>query len=367
MIEPGTISWFRLLLFGILLRVIFKKFIYSGEVQAFMDFVLIGYFLIVVVGLVALWKSGDFVVRYTVEVAETFNVSTFFIGFIVLAMAADIPELAVAIISACKGVSEVSAGDIIGANFADAAMVIGFTLLLANKPLSIRKEDSQKLVKILSVSALVIILACMLGKLYPYHGLILIAIYFIAVIWVWKTKHKKDFLEQEGQALTEELAPAKGVITPAARWLLVAKLLASLGFVMGASFMTVQGAIYFAMMMNLPLETIGATILAIGTSLPELSLSLNALRRKEYGLVLAPTLATVLEQTTLILGVLTLASHKPVNMRPLIGAAGFMLVAFALVGYGLYRHNQVGRKTGIALVSLFFVYLGYQAVFGGFF
>src|SRR5271155_2495286 len=104
-----------------------------------MDVVLIGYFLMVVVGLIALWKSGDYVVRYAVEVATAFNVSTFFIGFIVLAVAADIPELAVAIISACKGVSEVSAGDIIGANFADVAMVIGIALLLAKKPLAIRR------------------------------------------------------------------------------------------------------------------------------------------------------------------------------------------------------------------------------------
>jgi len=335
-----------------------------------MDVVLVGYFVMVIVGLVALWKSGDYVVRYAVEVANEFNVSTFFIGFIVLAVAADIPELAVAIISACKGVSEVSAGDIIGANFADVAMVIGIALLLAKKPLAIRKQDSQKLVKILSISALVVILGCMVGHLHRYHGLVLVAIYLVSVIWVWKTKHKQDFIEQEGQALVdeviEETEEEKDTILTS-RWGVMTKLLISLGLVMGSSWLTVQGAINVAMMLNLPLETLGATIFAIGTSLPELSLSLNALKRKQYGLVLAPTLATVLEQTTLILGVLTLASHKPVNLRSLTGPAVFMVIAFCIVGYGLHRHNQVGRKTGIALVSLFVTYLGYQAVFGGFF
>lgn len=337
-----------------------------GEVQAFMDVVLFGSFLMVVVGLIGLWKSGDFVVRYAVEVAEAYNVSTFFIGFIVLAVAADIPELAVAIISACNGVSEVSAGDIIGANFADAAMVIGFTLLLASKPLAIRKSDSQKLVKILSLSALVVILACMIGKLYPYHGFILIAIYLVSVIWVWRTKHKKDMLEQEGERFAEEIKESKDVVLTSPGGLIV-KLLASLGLVMGASYITVEGVIHLAINLHLPLETVGATLVAIGTSLPELSLSLNALRRKEYGLVLAPTLATVLEQTTLILGVLTMASSKPVNMRPLVSVAVFMIISFCMIGYGLYRHNQVGRKTGVALVSLFAIYLGYQAMFGGLF
>jgi len=335
-----------------------------GEVQARMDVVLIGYFLMVVVGLIALWKSGDYVVRYAVEVATAFNVSTFFIGFIVLAVAADIPELAVAIISACNGVSEVSAGDIIGANFADVAMVIGIALLLAKKPLAIRRRDSQKLVKILSISALVILLSCTIGHLHRYHGVVLIAIYLISVVWVWRTKHKDDFIEQEGEELLEEISEKNGVTS---RWGTMGKLLASLGLVMGSSWLTVHGAMNFAMILNLPLETLGATIFAIGTSLPELSLSLNALKRKQYGLVLAPTLATVLEQTTLILGVLTLASRKPVNIRSLTGPAIFMVIAFCIVGYGLYRHNQVGRKTGIALVSLFITYLGYQAVFGGFF
>jgi len=342
-----------------------------------MDVVLFGYFVMVILGLIALWKSGDYVVQYAVNVAAAFNVSTFFIGFIVLAVAADIPELAVAIISACKGVSEVSAGDIIGANFADVAMVIGIALLLAKKPLAIRRQDSQKLVKILSISALVILLGCMIGNLHKYHGVVLVGIYLVSVIWVWKTKHKQDFIEQEGQAITQELAhdherelaeeiTGKDIILTS-RWGMMFKLLVSLGLVMSASWLTVQGAINLAMQLNLPLETLGATIFAIGTSLPELSLSLNALKRKQYGLVLAPTLATVLEQTTLILGVLTLASHKPVNLRPLTGPAIFMVIAFCIVGYGLHRHNQVGRKTGIALVSLFVTYLGYQAVFGGFF
>jgi cation:H+ antiporter len=327
-----------------------------------MNLILLFDSVMIILGLIALWRGGDLVVRYAVQVASAYNVTTFFIGFIVLALAADIPEISVAIISAFKGVSEVSAGDIIGANFTDIAMVIGITLLLAGRSIEIKKSESKKLVGLLALATIVMIAIMSIGTLTKIHGVVLIAIYAASIAWVWTQRHNHDLVDDHGAA-----APVVNVIqlSSAERMQLGLKLLLSFLLVMGASACAIHFAIDLATLLALPLETVGATIFAVGTSLPELSLSLNALRRKEYGLAIGPTLGTVLEQTTLVLGILTVFSDKPVNMIGLRGASIFMFLSFFVMGYALLSKRQAGRGTGATLVTLFFAYLAYQFMSSG--
>ena len=314
---------------------------------------------LVVAGLVMLWWIGDRVVRYSVQIAHAFKVSTFFIGFIVLAIAADIPELAVAITSALKGVSAVAAGDIIGANFSDVAMVIGLTLLIAGR-VHINKTESVMLVRMLAFTSLIMVIVLMRGYVAFPEGVALMVIYCVAVLWMWRKRRASSSLHQEVE-MVEDVAAHEHDRYLESPWGLVTKLLICVGGVMYVSTLTVNGAIGIAEKFALPLETVGATILGIGTSLPELVLSLSALRRKQYGLCVGATLGTVLEQTTFILGTLAvLSSPEPVNLVGLRGAAMFMFAAFGIISYGLARYSAVTRRTGIALVSLFVFYLAYH-------
>lgn len=324
-----------------------------------MEFSFLANLVYVGLGFGLLWWTGDLVVRYALQVAHAFRVTTFFIGFIVLALAAAIPELAVAITSALKGVSEVSAGDIIGANFIDVALVIGTTLVLAGQVL-VGHRDSRKLVSMIGLSSLVLVVIFAVGTLTKVHGLVLIGIYLASTVWVWLSSRNDQLVDEE--LLAQELQEDFFLNS---RWGKVTKLLGSFGLVLASSALTVHGAVEIAMSLALPLETIGATLMAIGTSLPEIVLCLSALRRKQYSLALAPTLGTVLEQTTLVLGVLSLLSKEPVKLAGLRGASIFMFLAFFVISYGLFRFSQVGRKTGFALVSLFFGYLAYQFTSGG--
>lgn len=324
-----------------------------------MEFLLLSYLGLVLLGFGLLWWTGDLVVRYALQVAHAFRVTTFFIGFIVLALAATIPELAVAITSALRGVSEVSAGDIIGANFIDVALVIGLTLLLAGKVL-VGHRDSRKLVAMIGLSSFVLMVIFFIDVLTPAHGLVLIGIYLASTAWVWIRSRGEDLQDQE--ILEQDVLEDRYLNS---KWGKVAKLFVSFGLVLFASGLTVHGAVELALGLKMPLETVGATLMALGTSLPELVLCMSALRRKQYSLALAPTLGTVLEQTTLILGTLAVLSDKPVKLAGLRGASMFMFLAFFIISYGLFRFSQVGRKTGVALVSLFFGYLAYQFTVGG--
>lgn len=310
----------------------------------------------IVVGLGVLWRAGDVVVHNIILIAQRFKISTFFIGFVVLAIAADIPELAIAISSALQGASEVAVGDIIGANFTDIALVVGLTLLLAGNKISIKKTDNRRLLLLLGVTAFIMILVFMLGSLNRIQGISLVLLYVAIVVWLWKTHNTADIVHQE---YVHDLQHADAPL-----YLLIAKLVAGFVCVTVSSGLAVQYAVSFATRLHMPLELIGATILGVGTSLPELALSINALRRGDYALALGPTLGTVLGQTTLILGILATLSSKPVSMAGLGWAFWFMFAAFAVIGYCLINQQRMGRAAGAALISLFIAYLGFQATLG---
>lgn len=319
-------------------------------------------FALVMLGLALLWWVGDLIVHYIVEIAEMCNISTFFLGFVVLAIAADIPELAIAFTSAFNGVSQVSVGDLIGANFTDVALIIGSTLLVAGNKIKIGRDDSIKLLRMLLVTAAILICVFALGALNRWHGLALIAIYAAAIAWLWKRRDTGDILHEEVASIQEETTKSKDIVLTTLCGLII-KLALSGAVVMLVSWGTVHYAIHLATALQWPLETVGATILGVGTSLPELALSFGALRRKQYGLAIGPTLGTVLSQTTLVLGILAFFSKSPVQLVGLRGTSLFMFAAFGIIGYGLLREKRMGRCMGALLLLLFAAYIVYEIKF----
>ena len=167
---------------------------------------LLAYLGVVGVGLLGLWFSGDAVVANAILVAHRFNVSTFFLGFIVLAIAADIPELAITISSALAGVSEVAIGDIIGGNFSDVTMVVGSALLIAGNKIRISSADNKKLLGILLLTSLIMLTLLCVGSITAFHGVILLTIYALAVVYFWRHKEMRDLLHGE-----EDVVPAAEV------------------------------------------------------------------------------------------------------------------------------------------------------------
>ena len=319
-----------------------------------MNTMIMSSFSAIIAGLIVLWFTGSKVVEYALKVAYIFNVSTFFIGFVVLAVAADLPEITVAITSALRGVSEISVGDLVGANFCDVAFVTGITAMFAGV-INIAQQERRRLLLLLSSTTIIMLVAFTIGTLLWWHGIILIGIYVCSLITIWKQRYNCT-------TNLENLYPnTLKTISTNEKWWLVLKLLFYLVILLSTSSLIVYCIEIFAYGCGLSLGTIGATILAIGTSLPELSLSLNALRKKEYALALGPTLGTVLEQCTLILGLLVILSKNPVDLTPMRGASVFMFIGFAIV-IGSLMQKSIKRPVGVVLVSLFVCYLVYHFI-----
>jgi cation:H+ antiporter len=321
-----------------------------------MEHMLFPNILALISGLMLLWWSGDRSVHYSLEASHLFGVSSFFMGFVLLALATGIPELSITIVSSFNNASALAVGDILGSNFTDIALVLGLPLVIAGT-LHVRKKEYANLILMLLIIVLVMSFVFILGELTWIHGVILIVVYALCLLRLWKTRTTKT-MGKEGAVVAKE--KAKGAVILSNKIGTLFKLGMSLVFVGIASQLSVYCARALTEAFDIHLATLGATLFSLGTSLPELSLSLSAIRRREYALAAGNSLGSVLEQGTLILGILAIISPTPVNLRPVRSIAPFMFLAFAIVGYGFIQRKKLNRIEGIMLLVLYVAFLVYH-------
>ena len=326
------------------------------------------------VSLIFLWWAGGLSVHYSVRMADIFNLNSLFIGFVLISISTGFPELSIALSSALRGVPDVSVGDILGSNICDISLVLGLAIILYGT-LKISKKEAKDSLVLLLITAISMAAIFLLGSLNWITGIIFILVYFVSVGWLWLTSTKKEILEEEKiqekvAADTLELRVERGRgqrqepgrVSRKEKIMVVTKLVGALLLVLGASELAVHFAIEVTKDLGLSLKTIGVTIFAIGTSLPEISLSLNAMIKKQYSLVLGNSLGSVLEQGTLLIGILALISGKPIDTAGFRSIAPFMFFSFFIIGYSIVKKKKIGKIEAILMLISFVLFLIYQII-----
>lgn len=317
-------------------------------------------FFLLTGGIIILWKAGDYAVRYMLRIASLFGLSTLFSGFVIMAVSTGIPELSVVFNAVWNNATAVSTGDIIGSNVIDITLVLGVAALLAGE-IPISKRDYPNIIMILGISIMAMFFVFLQQQLSWLSGILLIILYVLSLALIW---HTKTVLHGDVEHLHQELDKPAEKLTNEQHYR--EKLVACTGFfasmlvVMLSSKLVVIASMDLAKMFEISLEVIGSTVVALGTSLPELSLSINAVTKRKYGLALGNSLGSVLEQGTLILGIQCFASRDPVDITPLRGAAFFMLVAFGVIGYAVVKRRKITFVEGGVLVATFVGFMLYQ-------
>jgi cation:H+ antiporter len=312
-------------------------------------------FFALLFSLILLWWAGEWVVRYGLIASRLFGYSRLFVGFVLLAVATGLPELSVALLAFFRGASGLGAGDIVGSNFVDISLVLGLPALIVSS-IYVPRAEKQVLMGMLGVTSYVMAVVFCLGRLHPWHSILLIPVFFIAMWLLWQTRHAKEVVEDKFAQVKEKRQ--EEIYLPGKGGTLV-KLAASLSLLLVASQLVVYFAIAIAHDLKLSLEIIGSTFVAVGTSLPELTISIQSCRRKEYSLALGNSFGSVLEQGSLILGILALISPQPIDITPLYHIIPFMFSAFGIVAFGIGVRNKINRFEGAALVFLFCAYWVY--------
>lgn len=310
--------------------------------------------LAVAAGLLLLVISADRFVEGAAALARHFGMPPLLIGMVVVGFGTSAPELVVSAIAAVQGNAGLALGNAYGSNIANIALILGITALI--KPVVFRSQVLHKELPILAAVTALSAWQLWDGQVTRVDALVLLAVFAGLMGWsiLQGLRQQADSLAGEVQS---ELEGRESSLGRAIFWLLV-----GLGLLVASSRMLVWGAVTVAQSLGVSDLVIGLTVVAIGTSLPELAASVVAARKGEHDLAVGNVLGSNLFNTLAVVGlagVITPFGAAPeVLSRDVTVMAGLTLLLFAL-GYGFFgRQGRINRMEGAFLLL---IYLGYNA------
>lgn len=309
----------------------------------------------VILGLAVLVWSADKFVDGAVGIAEFCGMSTLLIGMVIVGFGTSAPELTVSAISASQGNPELALGNAYGSNIANIALILGATALIS--PILMQRSVIRGDLPILiSVSILSLVLVWD-GSVVRWNGVLLLVVFALVMVYsIWRELKKAK--ESSASLQDEGVTGQKKSLGKSIMWLVL-----GLFLLVASSRALVWGAVEIARTLGVSDLLIGLTIVAIGTSLPELASSIAAARKGENDLALGNIIGSNLFNTLAVVGVAAIISpmdeiERMVTTRdmPLMTA---LTVALIVLGF---RRKGDGRLNRIAGGILLAVYVGYIAL-----
>lgn len=303
-------------------------------------------------GLIALLIAGEVLVRGAVGVATRLGVPTLVIGLTVVAFGTSAPELLVGVTAALGGAPGIAVGNVVGSNIANVLMVLGVPALIM--PIACGAAGVKRSVAIMLGASLVFLGAISDGTVVRWEGLALVA---LLVFFLVDSYRQASINPEMAEEMAEESPEA-----PKSIWVSIGLVLAGcIGLALGADWL-VDGAVQIALSFGVSEVVIGLTVVAIGTSFPELATALVAARRGHADVGIGNVVGSNIFNVLAIMGVTAAIIDVPVDPQVLRIDVWVMLAAALIIVPFAWRGGQIGRMTG-AVLSLGFVgYLALQVV-----
>lgn len=308
-----------------------------------------------IAGLLLLVFAGDALVRGSVAMAVRFNVPHLIIGLTIVAFGTSAPELLVSLRSAFQGVPGLAVGNVVGSNIANIWLVLGVPALIAAICCD-QKYITHNLVFMLVVSAALIVLSFW-QPLTFWHGAILFSLLLVFLAdCIYRAKtHKNDaeVIDEDIEELIEE-AKDQPSGTP---WKMLGLLGGGfIGLAIGAE-LTVSGAIDVAKAFGISEATIGLTVVAIGTSLPELAATVMAAFRNQPGIALGNAIGSNIYNIGAVLGITAMITPLEVAPQFLEFDMWVMLaVALSILPFVLMK-AKITRLVGLVFILAYGAYI----------
>ncbi|QKT02907.1 calcium/sodium antiporter [Ectothiorhodospiraceae bacterium 2226] len=298
-----------------------------------------------------LWGADRFVTGAS-ALARTLGVSPLVIGLTVVGFGTSAPEMLVSAVAAWQGSPGIAVGNALGSNITNVGLVLGLTALVT--PLAVRSETLRREFPILLAIMLVVLLLLLDGEMARWNGLVLLAGMGWVAYWMVSLGLREAADPMAGE-YEQELPPPM----PLARALLWLAL--GLALLLVSSRMLVWGAVGIAEALGVSDLVIGLTVVAIGTSLPELAASLVGALKGEHDIAIGNVLGSNMFNLLAVLGIAgALAPHTldpQVLTRDFAVMAGFTLALFAMA-FGFRRQGRINRLEGALLFAAYGVYVG---------
>ncbi|MBE6824564.1 MAG: calcium/sodium antiporter [Ruminococcaceae bacterium] len=304
---------------------------------------------LLILGFVLLIKGADFFVDGSSSVAKLLKVPSVVIGLTIVAMGTSAPEAAVSITAGVSGSNEIAISNVVGSNIFNMLMVVGVCALI--KPFDLDKTILKRDFPINIVCSAIVLGMIIFGSaLSRFDGIALLVLMggYLTFLVVSALKNREDSTDD-----IKSLSPLLSIIYI---------VLGLVAIIYGGD-LVVDNATVIAKAMGWSETFIGLTIIAIGTSLPELVTSIVASRKGENSLALGNVVGSNIFNLMFILGLSSSISSIPVDSRAIANGA-LLLVMTVLVYIMCVTRKKVGRVSGALMVSLYAIYTAYLLYVG---
>ncbi|SLN21176.1 calcium/sodium antiporter [Roseisalinus antarcticus] len=307
--------------------------------------------LYVGLGLILLLLAGDSLVKGAVNLALRLGIPALIVSLTIVAFGTSAPELLISVQAIIDGVPRIALGNVVGSNTANILLVLGIPALLATMHTS-ECDTRVSYVQMLAASVLFVAL-CYLGPITWVDGLILLGALLAMLI------HAALSAKRHREGVVVDESALEGV-DPDMGWPRIALFLALglVGLPLGANLL-VDGSINIARDFGVSETVIGLTLIAIGTSLPELATTVMAALRRQADVALGNVIGSNMFNLLGIIGVAALVGPIPVEARFLSSDLWIMLAASLLLIPFVFMRVDIGRMVGVIFTML---YLGYMVV-----
>lgn len=310
----------------------------------------------VVGGLILLVFSADRFVEGSAATAKHAGVSPLVIGMVIIGFGTSAPEMVVSAIAASQGNPGLALGNAYGSNIANIGLILGLTALVS--PIVVHSQVLRKELPVLAAITLLAAFQLRNGQISRVDAGVLLAIFALLMSWtiVQAVRTRSDSystqIEKEAAARTMPLGRA------------VSWLVAGLVLLVLSSRVLVWGAVEIAHSLGVSDLVIGLTVVALGTSLPELASSLAAVRKGEHDMALGNVIGSNFFNTLAVVGIAGII--HPMEVAPEVLSRDWLVMAlltFSLfgIGYGVRRPGRINRFEGAVLLAAYLAYMAWVA------
>ena len=310
--------------------------------------------LLIIAGLVLLIWGADRFVHGAASAARNLGIAPLMIGLTVVAFATSAPEILVSVVAALQGEPGLAFGNAIGSNIVNIGLVLGMTAVI--RPIRLESATLRREMPALLAVTLLTVSLFLDTFLSRVDGFVMLTGLVIVMVWLARLGLRSAANDPIAMDYDAEI-PSNVSMPMAVVWLVV-----GLGTLLIGAELLVDGAIGIAKMLGVSEVVIGITIVAFGTSLPELAVSLASALKGEYGLAIGNIVGSNIFNLLAVIGVA--ATIEPAALPPsVLSLHIFVMVAFTLVLFAMtYDYDgksELSRLEGLALLIAFIAYDSY--------
>lgn len=305
--------------------------------------------LMLAAGFVALVKGADVFVDGAAALAGRFGIPQLVIGLTIVAMGTSLPEAAVSITAGMKGNVGITVGNIVGSNILNILIILGVTALITNVAIQ-RSTFRYEIPYMLFITAVLLVMGATGNEVTFAEGVILWVLFILYLVYLYFLSKKGEQGEEQDQQIKQYKL-----------WKCLVFIALGGVLVVGGSNFVVNAATTIARACGMSERFIGLTIVAFGTSLPELVTSVSAARKGNAGIAIGNIVGSNIFNILFVIGTVALICPVPFENRFVIDTVVAIACGVLLWG-GTIRHKELRKPCGIVMLAGYVVYFIYLAV-----